>query len=1503
MSAPEAPSGIRDSLSRLSTAVDQHLQGVTGDQSSPWTRAANTPNAMLGVGQQYAQSVGKTVDAWKNLTAPAKPGDPPPTKTQVAARAIRATQQTVGAILGGLTLIKSALDGGFANLTAPIAAIFPSLPAATIGSPYIGTPHAHVAHPPSGPPPVPPTPMPSIGAVTLGVSTRVLINSMPAARVEDIGLAPTCCGLPVAWFKIKTGSSNVFIGGVRAARTTDICKACPVIPEKPSIPAGKMMAAIGKAAGVASKVMQYGGMAAGALTYAADMAEAAVEDDAAMAAGKALDAATTAAQMAMDLAKMQVEAMMWKDVPVLPPTGSIGAIVDPTHLNVLIGGFPMINIPDPVSALLNRLSRYKAASPPENTGCGEEGEPVDVVTGANLEESLDFPICAELSLSWQRYYDSSLRNVRGILGWGWRYEFQGELRFDVDGILFLPGKGQPVAFPNLVRDGDSAGSSGFLLRRTNETTYQLKRSGEPTKEFSISAKTGIGRLARVFNRARTAQFAYDNEHRITRIRRSASTDLDFKYDSRGLLIRILEREERLQPQSVVIYEYDRNENLIAWTDACGDRATLEYDDQHRLVRKGDRRNYSYYYSYDKLSRCVHTWGEDGMYEVQLEYLQELRCTKATHGDGGVWTFFYDENGTITKILDPYGKSRERIVNRLGRVVSEIDAAGNLYRLLYDAHGGLIGRRDPFGHINRKLADQRAHNHQPLIAPDNPLEWEYGSLLSPKEIHARFQGVGSSPAARTTDALGRKIEERVDTNNERRWTYDGNGNVLKYEDADASIHRFDIASWNLVHREIDPLGNATKYAYTARERIRQVVDPGGTTSDYTYDLRDNIVRVVRNGRLREEYVRDGTDNLIEKRDSSGRTVLRFEIGQGNLVKVRQLSSGENHYFEYDESARIIKAATDSSETFFEYGLGRRSISDIRGGEGIRYQFVDLDFTRLVVLKRFDIHYRRDQDTLVITDPTGTRHRIEIDRSGKVVLELSHDVTETSRYDSNGRCLSKIRSSSGNNWAAWKREYSYSSEGDLVTVDDNRFGNFHYRYDAAHRLIAEVRADGSRFEYHLDPAGNLLEKPGLSGVSIEKGNRLASANGATVVYNDRDHIACLEKDERTTRFEYDSCDRLIRCTTPSGEWRSNYDPLGRRTEKIWNGSVIEYFWDHNRLIAERRNGGPLRIYIYADVEAIVPFMFVDYESQSASPDSGRRYFIVTNQIGTPIRIEDESGHTVWQAKVNPYGTTEVLPGKKIDFALRFPGHQEDHEIGLFYNRFRHYSPALGRYLQSDPLGIAGGKNLYAYPANPLTTVDIFGLTGHLPKGGKKGGGSTKGSDDEETAPAENDEGWNPKPRQPKTDPAKYEDDLTELEQKDRDEDTAIGTRIYTDEERDKFRVVANDDGQLVWNDTGEPVHTEDGKEPHIYVMDGDGNVYVHPDGEDENGNPIRHSSLAADEPVASAGNIKVDQGKPTEADDFSGHYGRNLPDTAPKNVNQSLTDQGVKTDALKTPQTGV
>ena len=1328
MTPPPSSSGSGSSFSNLVLAVDQHIQGVTGDQHSAWTRAANTPNAMLGVGQQWATAVGQAHDAWHNINAPAPPNGDPPTAGQKTARVIRAVQQTAGVIMGGLGAVKQALDVGFANLTAPLAAITPSLPAATVMSPYLGTPHAHPTHPPSGPPPIPPTPLPSIGAVMLGVSTRVLINSMPAARVEDIGLAPTCCGLPPAWFKIKTGSSNVFIGGNRAARLGDICKACPVIPDPPSIAAGKVMAAIGKAAGVAASVLAVAGVAVGALGMAADIAESAVEDNDAMAAGKAMAAATAAAQMAMDAAKMAVEKLMWKDVPVLPPTGSIGGIIDPSHATVLIGGFPMINIPDPVSALLHRLSRYKAAGPPANEGCGKEGEPIDVVTGANLEDAIDFPLRADLGLPWRRYYESSRRNERGPLGWGWRHEFQAELQCNIDGLLYVPCTSRAVLFPPLVGDGLSTSRDGLTLWRIDWATYELRRPGAATLEFRVPPGSSTGRLTRAFTASDEVRFAYDDQSRLVWIDPATRPPLQIEYDAHGLLVRLTEWRSAESSAWVVAYEYDANEDLVAWTDALGHQATLAYDDRHQLVRKGDRRGYSYYYAYDAEGRCVHTSGEDGLYNVRLTYLDGVRCTQATHADGGVWTYFYDEHGTITRIVDPYGTPRERVVGRSGQVDVERDAAGNEYRILHDAAGGVVGRRDPFGHVQRNLTDLRRHNHLALTSPATPLEWEHGALLYGRDIQpSPLTGTaeGRGPPPTTYDALGRKLMESLAGGAVRRWTYDGNGNVLQYEDGDRAAHRCEYASWNLLYREADPLGNTTEYGYTARERITRVADPGGTTSEYVYDQRDNIVQVVRHGRVREQYVRDATDNLIEKRDGAGRTLLSFEIGPGNLPLVRRLASGESHQFSYDTSARLTRAATDLYDTHFEYGAGRRPIADVRDGLGVRHGGEGPRRT-CVVLDRFETIYARGGRTLTVTDPTGAQHRIAARRDGTITLELSNGATETRRYDAAGRCLSKSRSRRDVP-RPWVREYFYSAEGDLLAAHDSMAGRSQYDYDAAHRLIGETRPRQTRRPYAYDAAGNLTAKPGLAGVVVASGNRLAAANGETFAYDDRDHLAFRAHGDRTTQYEYDSCDRLTRCVTPDGEWIATYDPLGRRVSKCWRGAITQYYWDDNRLAAERGADGAVRVYVYLDAGALVPFMFVDYASNAAPTASGRRYFVVSNQIGTPIQVEDEQGWTVWRAEVDPYGGATVHPDSRIDFALRFPGHYEDREVGLCYNRFRYYSPALGRYLQSDPLGVAGGLNLYAYPANPLTVVDLFGL--HSPKGEGDEGAPSTGPDEEE------------------------------------------------------------------------------------------------------------------------------------------------------------------------------
>jgi uncharacterized Zn-binding protein involved in type VI secretion len=193
----------------------------------------------------------------------------------------------------------------------------------------------------------------------LGTSVRVLINGMPAARCGDIGIAPTCCGL-APFFQIKTGSSNTFIGGNRAARVMDVCQVCAAADERKSnIDAGKVMGAIGAAA----RGVQAAQKAMGYAAIAMDAMEAAVEDDAALQSAKAMAAAMAAAQMAADAAAAALSKTMGTDPAVLPPR-ALGAIVL-GHPNVLIGGFPMVNIPNPAELLLKRLARYKRKPEPK----------------------------------------------------------------------------------------------------------------------------------------------------------------------------------------------------------------------------------------------------------------------------------------------------------------------------------------------------------------------------------------------------------------------------------------------------------------------------------------------------------------------------------------------------------------------------------------------------------------------------------------------------------------------------------------------------------------------------------------------------------------------------------------------------------------------------------------------------------------------------------------------------------------------------------------------------------------------------------------------------------------------------------------------------------------------------------------------------------------------------------------------------------------------------------
>jgi RHS repeat-associated protein len=102
------------------------------------------------------------------------------------------------------------------------------------------------------------------------------------------------------------------------------------------------------------------------------------------------------------------------------------------------------------------------------------------------------------------------------------------------------------------------------------------------------------------------------------------------------------------------------------------------------------------------------------------------------------------------------------------------------------------------------------------------------------------------------------------------------------------------------------------------------------------------------------------------------------------------------------------------------------------------------------------------------------------------------------------------------------------------------------------------------------------------------------------------------------------------------------------------------------------------------------------------------IHNDHLAAPQKMTDASGTVVWSADYKPFGEATVTIST-ITNNLRFPGQYYDAETGTHYNYYRDYNPAIGRYVETDPIGIKGGMNHpYSYTANnPLTAIDPLGL----------------------------------------------------------------------------------------------------------------------------------------------------------------------------------------------------
>jgi len=277
------------------------------------------------------------------------------------------------------------------------------------------------------------------------------------------------------------------------------------------------------------------------------------------------------------------------------------------------------------------------------------------------------------------------------------------------------------------------------------------------------------------------------------------------------------------------------------------------------------------------------------------------------------------------------------------------------------------------------------------------------------------------------------------------------------------------------------------------------------------------------------------------------------------------------------------------------------------------------------------------------------------------------------------------------------YTYTNASDILTLNHNMSGtandpNFTFTYTNAHQLQTDANTLPA---YVWQPPTNASTSYTPNAL-----NQYASVGGVTYGYDTKGNLTS----DGTWTNGYDAENRLLTASKTGVSASYAYDPLGRRTKKSGTGVTTTIFVDSGSdEIAEYGGTGTL-------VRRFVPGPSVDDAIAMVTTSLVRSYFH-TNKQGSVIAM---SGNSAALAEgpytYDPYGNcfSGASACSSSGEPYRFAGERFDSETGLYYYRARYYSSALGRFLQTDPVGYSVDLNLYAYVGNdPTDKTDPQGL----------------------------------------------------------------------------------------------------------------------------------------------------------------------------------------------------
>jgi len=814
-----------------------------------------------------------------------------------------------------------------------------------------------------------------------------------------------------------------------------------------------------------------------------------------------------------------------------------------------------------------------------------------------------------------------------------------------------------------------------------------------------------------------SQYTYDAKGNLLKAVEAAGTPeqrtTEYAYDTNGYRISMTRKGDASTPDAVTQYAYDNNGNIITITNAEGGITRYTYDVMGNVLTTTDPRGKTWTRSYDNRGHLLSV--TDPLNRTStIAYDKAGLPISITDAANNTSTLGYDAAGKLLTVTDPYGASTRYTYDKANNPVTLTDAENHTHKQEYDLDGRLIKQTDGnnnvtqfvYGDIPSGLNGLLVRIVYPTLTQDlqydqrdrilQSTDSSAGAALaldaSPtqttKNTYDRAGRLTSvtDPANRTTatqyNGLGQITRTTDPAGGITQYGYNARGDLVSVTDAKGNTHRFEYDKLDRMAKEIRPLGQTITYAYDANGNLAQVTDPKGQVKKYTFD--------AANRRTREDHYAAG----------QGTPVKTITYTYNILDRLTSYSDGNTTgTYTYDarqlrQTGQSINYGTFTLATGTSYNaLGQKS--SLTYPDGATYGYTYDSNNQLSTVNLPQGFGSITINSYLWTVPS------QITLPGGTVRNMS--------YDGFFR-LKDLNVKDPGQSQVMSYQYGYGLTGN-ITSKATEAGTTSYSYDTLDHLTGATYTGSTQTNeaYTYDQIANRItdSKTAAATWTYNENNQLLSAGSIGYTYDDNGNTVNQTDSANaanTRNFAYDTDNRLIEVRDGSNSMIAaySYDPVGRRLSKDTGTGKTYYLYSAEGLIAEADATGQItRSYGYAPGSM--------FGTNPLWLKSGTAYYTYQNDhLGTPMKLLNQSGVTVWSATYDAFGKATVDASSSITSNLRFPGQYADAETNLHYNWMRYYDPRVGRYVTSDPIGLLGGINGYVYVLNnPLRYTDPLGL----------------------------------------------------------------------------------------------------------------------------------------------------------------------------------------------------